>query len=48
MAYKKPSQKFSGKISKVTIGSGLTLGGESTLPFYSFDGETGAKPAVGM
>ncbi|MDN5313257.1 MAG: acetyl-CoA decarbonylase/synthase, complex subunit delta [Thermoanaerobacteraceae bacterium] len=48
MAYKKPSQKFSGKIREVTIGSDLKLGGESTLPFYSFDGDTGAKPAIGM
>ncbi|MDI3481168.1 MAG: acetyl-CoA decarbonylase/synthase, complex subunit delta [Tepidanaerobacteraceae bacterium] len=48
MAYKKPSQKFSGKIREVTVGSGLKLGGESVLPFYKFDGDTGAKPAVGM
>jgi len=48
MAYKKPSQKFSGKIREVTVGSGLKLGGESVLPFYKFDGDTGAKPAIGM
>jgi len=48
MAYKKPSQKFSGRILETTVGKDLKLGGESVLPFYSFDGDTGNKPAVGM
>lgn len=48
MAYKKPVQKFSGKIREVTLGENLKLGGESVLPFYSFDGDTGHKPALGM
>ena len=37
-------QKYSGKISEVEIGKGekaIKIGGESTLPFYSFDGNTG-------
>jgi len=48
MAYKMPSQKYSGKINEVTFGDNLKLGGESVLPFYSFDGNMGNKPAIGM
>jgi len=48
LAYKKPSQKFAGKILETTIGEDLKIGGEETLPFYSFDGNTGNKPAIGM
>ena len=48
MAYKMPTQKYSGKILEVTVGSDLKLGGESVLPFYSFDGNIGNKPAIGM
>lgn len=48
MAYKMPTQKYSGRIQEVTIGSDLKLGGESVLPFYSFDGDIGHKPAIGM
>mgnify|MGYP001153372910 FL=1 len=48
MAYKMPTQKYSGKILEVTVGSDLKLGGESVLPFYSFDGDIGNKPAIGM
>ncbi|MEY7999795.1 acetyl-CoA decarbonylase/synthase complex subunit delta [Clostridium sp. Mt-5] len=49
--FKKPTQKFSGKIGEVEIGTGekaLKLGGESVLPFYTFDGNTGNPPRVGM
>lgn len=48
MAYKKPEQKFNGRIREISIGSELKIGGESVLPFYSFDGDTGHRPAVGM
>ncbi|ADL07573.1 acetyl-CoA decarbonylase/synthase complex subunit delta [Thermosediminibacter oceani] len=48
MTYKKPVQKFSGKIKEITLGENLKLGGESVLPFYSFDGDTGNKPAIGL
>jgi len=48
MAYKMPIQKYSGKINEVTVGADLKLGGESVLPFYSFDGDIGNKPAIGM
>ncbi|MFY9217364.1 MAG: acetyl-CoA decarbonylase/synthase complex subunit delta [Tepidanaerobacteraceae bacterium] len=48
MAYKMPTQKYSGKINEVTIGTDLKIGGESVLPFYSVDGDIGNKPAIGM
>ena len=44
MAFKMSVQKYSGKISEVQIGVGekaIKIGGENTLPFYSFDGDTG-------
>lgn len=49
--FKKSVQKFSGKICEVEIGTGekaIKLGGESVLPFYSFDGNTGNSPKLGM
>ncbi|CAB1262217.1 acetyl-CoA decarbonylase/synthase complex subunit delta [Clostridium sp. HV4-5-A1G] len=48
---KKPAQKYSGKIGEVEIGTGekaIKLGGEAVLPFYSFDGNTGNAPKIGM
>ncbi len=51
MAFKMSVQKYSGKISEVEIGTGessIKIGGENTLPFYSFDGETGNSPKVGV
>ncbi|NMM65404.1 acetyl-CoA decarbonylase/synthase complex subunit delta [Clostridium sp. P21] len=49
--FKKSVQKFSGKICEVEIGTGekaIKLGGENVLPFYSFDGNTGNAPKLGM
>lgn len=49
--FKKSVQKFSGKICEVEIGTGekaIKLGGESVLPFYSFDGNVGNTPKLGM
>ncbi|KZL93339.1 acetyl-CoA decarbonylase/synthase complex subunit delta [Clostridium magnum] len=49
--FKKSVQNFSGKICEVEIGTGekaIKLGGESVLPFYSFDGNVGNTPKVGM
>ncbi len=51
MAFKMSVQKSSAKVNEVVIGTGakaITLGGESTLPFYSFDGETGNVQKVGV
>jgi len=49
--FKKTVQKFSGKICEVEIGTGekaIKLGGENTLPFYTFDGNAGNTQKVGM
>jgi len=48
MAYVKPQQKYQGKIREVILGEGLKIGGESVLPFYSFDGDLGNVPKIGM
>lgn len=51
MAFKMSVQKYSGKISEVEIGTGekaIKIGGESTLPFYSFDGNTGNTQKIGI
>ena len=51
MAFKMSVQKYSGKISEVEIGTGeksIKIGGESTLPFYSFDGDTGNTQKLGI
>ena len=51
MAFKMSTQKSSGKISEVTIGTGdkaIKLGGQNVLPFYSFDGDTGNIQKVGV
>ena len=43
--------KNSGKVLSVTIGSGeaaVTVGGETSLPFLHFEGETPNKPIVAM
>lgn len=49
--FKKPVQKYSGKICEVEVGAGekaIKLGGEAVLPFCSFDGSTGNAPKIGM
>jgi len=49
--FKKSVQNFSGTICEVEIGTGekaIKLGGESVLPFYTFDGKTGNTQKVGM
>lgn len=49
--FKKPVQKYSGKICEVEVGTGektMKLGGEAVLPFCSFDGNTGNNPKIGM
>lgn len=51
MAFKTSVQKYTGKISEVEIGIGekaIKIGGENTLPFYSFDGNTGNTPKIGV
>jgi acetyl-CoA decarbonylase/synthase complex subunit delta len=51
MPFKAAPQKFNASIKEVTIGVGdkaVTLGGENTLPFYSFDGGIKNPPCVGI
>ncbi|MDR0937279.1 MAG: acetyl-CoA decarbonylase/synthase complex subunit delta [Oscillospiraceae bacterium] len=51
MAFKKPTPKPGAAINEVTLGVGanaVTLGGESVLPFYSFDGTIPNSPKIGI
>lgn len=51
MAFKMSTQKSSGKISEVVIGTGekaIKIGGQNVLPFYGFDGDTGNTQKVGV
>lgn len=51
MPFAKTPQVFAAKVSETVIGTGdvsLTLGGESTYPFYAFDAEFKNLPVVGI
>ena len=51
MAFEIPKQKYSGAIKTVTIGKGdkaITLGGETSYPFYTFEGAMPNKPRIAM
>ncbi|MGD0828389.1 MAG: acetyl-CoA decarbonylase/synthase complex subunit delta [Desulfobaccales bacterium] len=51
MAFEIPKQIYSGAIKTITIGKGektLTLGGETSYPFYIFEGLMPHKPRVAM
>ena len=51
MAFEIPKQKYSGAIKTVTIGKGdkaITLGGETSYPFYVFEGAMPHKPRIAM
>lgn len=51
MAFEAPIEKYNGKIREITIGGGnshITVGGENTLPFYTFEGEMTHRPAIAM
>jgi len=51
VAFKMSVQKYAGKISEIEIGTGekaLKLGGENVMPFYSFDGDCGNTPKMGI
>jgi acetyl-CoA decarbonylase/synthase complex subunit delta len=51
MAFKQVPQKFTAKISPLTIGAGddtITLGGENVLPFYTFDAPIDNAPKIGI
>ena len=51
MAFEIPKQIYSGSIKTVTIGKGekaMTLGGETSYPFYVFEGVMPNKPRIAM
>ena len=51
MPFNQKPQKFNAKINAVTIGSGdktVTIGGENSFPFYTFDAPTENTPKIGV
>ena len=51
MPFNQKPQKFNAKINTVTIGSGdktVTIGGDSTFPFYTFDAPSENCPKIGV
>ena len=51
MNFQIPKDEYAGKINTLKLGKDKTevlVGGESVLPFYSFDGEITNKPAIAL
>ena len=51
MNFQIPKDEYTGKINTLKLGKDKTevlVGGESVLPFYSFDGEISNKPAIAL
>lgn len=51
MAFEIPRTNYSGKIKEITLGAGdkaVTVGGESSYPFYLFEGEMPHAPGIAM
>ncbi len=51
MAFTIPKENYNGKVYEVTLGIGdkaIKVGGESTLPFLSFEGEMPNRPAIAI
>ncbi|HEY78468.1 MAG TPA: acetyl-CoA decarbonylase/synthase complex subunit delta [Dehalococcoidia bacterium] len=51
MAFEVPKTAYSGKIKEVKLGKGdkaVTIGGESSYPFYLFEGEMPHPPRIAM
>ncbi|MFW6123128.1 MAG: acetyl-CoA decarbonylase/synthase complex subunit delta [Thermodesulfobacteriota bacterium] len=51
MSFEIPKQPYSGAIKEVTIGKGdkaITLGGETSYPFYLFEGDMPHLPRIAM
>ncbi len=51
MAFEIPKTAYSGKIKEITLGKGdkaVTVGGESSYPFYLFEGEMPHLPGIAM
>ena len=51
MPFNQKPQKFNAKMNTVTVGTGdkaVTIGGNSTFPFYKFDAPTENSPKIGV
>lgn len=51
MSFQIPKNSYSGKINALKLGTGdsqVQVGGETALPFYTFEGENPNKPIVAM
>ena len=51
MPFNRKPQKFNASIREVEIGVGekaIKIGGENVFPFYTFDGDLGNTPKVGV
>src|SRR4030066_2552517 len=51
MPFEIPKTAYSGKIKERTLGKGdkaVTVGGETSYPFYLFEGEMPNKPKIAM
>ncbi|MBI5043794.1 MAG: acetyl-CoA decarbonylase/synthase complex subunit delta, partial [Nitrospirae bacterium] len=51
MAFTIPKENYNGKVYEVELGVGdraIKIGGESTLPFLSFEGDMPNRPAIAI
>jgi len=51
LSFQIPKNSYSGKINELKLGTGdsqVLVGGETALPFYTFEGENPNKPIVAM
>ena len=51
MAFEIPKQSYSGEIKPTTLGVGdkaVTVGGENSYPFHTFEGEMPNAPKIAM
>ena len=51
MAFEVPKTSYSGKVKEITLGKGdkaVTVGGETSYPFYLFEGEMPHLPKIAM
>jgi len=51
MAFEIPKTQYSGRIREITLGTGdkaITVGGETSYPFYLFEGEMPRLPRIAM
>ncbi|TET17402.1 MAG: acetyl-CoA decarbonylase/synthase complex subunit delta [Dehalococcoidia bacterium] len=51
MAFEMPKTQYNGKIREITLGNGekaVTVGGETSYPFYLFEGEIPNLPRIAM